>query len=360
MRLNLVHIVIALTVVVPRASAQDLSLVQRIGVVEGDPNYIFARPGGVRELTDGLILVLEGSDSQFRIYSADGSYVRAFGGRGGGPGEFMTPTGIIKRDSVLEISDPTLRRVTRYTISGRYVDDRAMPDWPITGYSSLNPLRYGYALTASNPRFGSSGVDLDIAVQLLREDNPSVDTLLVYRSDLVLYRYDARNLFPAAARVGSAGAWSASGDTLVVTLNAERGIVIWSWVDRTGLREWRRSNLRWSPDRITDSDREDLERLIRDTQRTVPNGPLEMVVPQTWGRVGRMIIANDGTAWINLTDRFQTTNNWLLVPPGSTETTRVTLPERMTLHSVTDDLLYGIERDANDVPFVAVYRMHRD
>ncbi len=60
----------------------------RIGQVSGDPNYVLRQvfTGGFTRA--GEIVVFDGATGQVRMYSTQGRFVRAFGGRGGGPGQF--------------------------------------------------------------------------------------------------------------------------------------------------------------------------------------------------------------------------------------------------------------------------------
>ena len=347
---------LCMIVLARESAAQAIEFVRRIGVVDGDPNYVFARPGQIRELPDGNILVIEALDAQLRIYDAEGRFVRSFGGRGAGPGEFLMPFGIIARDSLLEIIDASLRRITTYTVSGRYVTDRPLPAWPVSALSTVRPLQYGFAITAANARYGSGGVFLDVNVQLLRENDARVDTLLTYPSGVVVRR-DGSNVRSTTPRLGEGGAWASSGDSMVVVMDALRGVVTWYWVDRGGLREWRRSDLRWRPETVSRADRAEIEDRVRSTQPELRAASLDLIMPDSWGRVSRMVVAGDGTAWLNLTARLERTNDWLLIAPGGRETRRVALPERFSLWSVAGDRLYGVERGEDDVPFVVIYRL---
>lgn len=59
----------------------------RIGSVD-DPDYGFSRPGALEVDADGNVYVLELQDREIRVYSPDGTLLRRFGGEGDGPGEF--------------------------------------------------------------------------------------------------------------------------------------------------------------------------------------------------------------------------------------------------------------------------------
>jgi hypothetical protein len=59
-----------------------------IGEADGDAPYLLDRVEGATRLPDGRIVVADGGSNQLRFYDAAGTYLRAVGGSGGGPGEF--------------------------------------------------------------------------------------------------------------------------------------------------------------------------------------------------------------------------------------------------------------------------------
>src|SRR5687768_2791330 len=84
MLLGLFAVVIGTVGLAAQQPREDL----RIGRVGGDPNYLMqqVRTGGVTRA--GEIVIFDGGTGQVRVYSAQGRFVRAFGGRGSGPGQF--------------------------------------------------------------------------------------------------------------------------------------------------------------------------------------------------------------------------------------------------------------------------------
>ncbi len=59
-----------------------------IGVVEGDEHYTFQDVTGVLPLPSGDVVVADGGAGELTRYAADGTFVRRWGRRGQGPGEF--------------------------------------------------------------------------------------------------------------------------------------------------------------------------------------------------------------------------------------------------------------------------------
>ena len=92
-----------------------------IGVLEGEPQYAFSEVSGAARLSDGRIAVLDGGASEIRMYSRQGKFIEAAGGRGGGPGEFRTsPQQLVATagDTLLVLAG----EVSRFTGNLSYVD----------------------------------------------------------------------------------------------------------------------------------------------------------------------------------------------------------------------------------------------
>lgn len=76
-----------------------------IGVVEGDEAHQLYHVVGSVRLADGRVVVANGGSSELRFFDANGRFIRAVGGRGGGPGEFAWLTGLYGHgsDSLLAV-----------------------------------------------------------------------------------------------------------------------------------------------------------------------------------------------------------------------------------------------------------------
>jgi hypothetical protein len=60
----------------------------QIGVLEGDPDYLFQDIASTLRLPSGQIAVSDAGALEVSVYSAEGTFLRRWGGRGEGPGEF--------------------------------------------------------------------------------------------------------------------------------------------------------------------------------------------------------------------------------------------------------------------------------
>ncbi|HET7461920.1 MAG TPA: hypothetical protein VFJ82_11760 [Longimicrobium sp.] len=94
----------------------------RIGVAEGDPDYVLYRVAAGVRLDDGRIVVANGGGGELRVYDAAGRFVRRFGREGRGPGEFesLAWVGRLPGDTLVAW-DGGLLRWSVFTADGRLV-----------------------------------------------------------------------------------------------------------------------------------------------------------------------------------------------------------------------------------------------
>ncbi len=90
-----------------------------IGVVDGAPEYMFGSVRDVLESRDGSVLVVDFQAFAVRQYDATGAYLRTFGRKGQGPGEYTIPgtVGVLPDGRVL-LLDAGNARVNVYAPDG--------------------------------------------------------------------------------------------------------------------------------------------------------------------------------------------------------------------------------------------------
>jgi glucose/arabinose dehydrogenase len=64
------------------------------------------------------------------VFATDGTFLRAFGGYGSGPGQLIEPVGIaIGPDGNVYVADSGNGRINTYTRDGQFLSSQVIPDW---------------------------------------------------------------------------------------------------------------------------------------------------------------------------------------------------------------------------------------
>lgn len=108
------------------ARSADIAIteVARVGVLEGDADYMFGRISFVSALGSGGVVVADYQLEQIRVYDADGRYVGDIGSAGEGPGEYERVRGmrLLPDGQLVTLSAPA--RVTFFDVATReYISD---------------------------------------------------------------------------------------------------------------------------------------------------------------------------------------------------------------------------------------------
>jgi 6-bladed beta-propeller len=92
-----------------------------IGRTEGDENYLFAQIASVLRLPDGTVAVSDGGTSRISIYDQQGSFLRSWGSKGEGPGEFRKLSRLYPKgsDSIMA-ADRSTNRVASFSLDGGF------------------------------------------------------------------------------------------------------------------------------------------------------------------------------------------------------------------------------------------------
>jgi hypothetical protein len=102
-----------------------LTRILTIGSLEGPQEYTFSGITDVELGPDGSVYVIDPNAHQVSVYDSTGSYRRAIGRAGAGPGEFVAPTEVAIIGDSLAVFDQSLLRVSVFSTEGKYA--RAFP-----------------------------------------------------------------------------------------------------------------------------------------------------------------------------------------------------------------------------------------
>ncbi len=108
-----------------------LEEVLRIGVAEGDDEFMLAGIGGLAVAPDGRIFVLSPGEDRVRAYNADGTWSHWIARPGQGPGELDLASSLsLGSDGNLWVSNVRRLRMSIYTPDGEHVRDIPFPGAP--------------------------------------------------------------------------------------------------------------------------------------------------------------------------------------------------------------------------------------
>jgi hypothetical protein len=115
-----------------------------IGVVEGDANYSFAAVAGALRLDDGSVVVADEGNTRISVFGSDGVFVRSWGSRGEGPGEFRTLSRVYRlaADSIMA-ADLATSRLTVFDLAGTRARELAGFDLSRDSTFQLDSWLYG-------------------------------------------------------------------------------------------------------------------------------------------------------------------------------------------------------------------------
>jgi len=86
----------------PEEKSVQIKFLFKIGVEDGDENYVFGSASFIGVDQENNIYVLDMTNCRVMVYNCTGHFLRSFGNKGRGPGEFLTPhPGAINHDTLV-------------------------------------------------------------------------------------------------------------------------------------------------------------------------------------------------------------------------------------------------------------------
>jgi hypothetical protein len=96
---------------------EDLS----IGNEDDDENYLLVNPVEIESDEEGNIFILDYRECLIKKFDPQGRFIRQFGRRGQGPGEFQNPYSmVISHRNKIYVGDPGLNKIEEFSLNGEY------------------------------------------------------------------------------------------------------------------------------------------------------------------------------------------------------------------------------------------------
>lgn len=341
----------------------------RIGSVD-DPDYIFNPITHMALSPHGLLYTVHAGEGTVRRWPADGAPAGSLGGMGEGPGEFRYPYGLGFFGDSLWVWDLLAIRVSYFDLEGAFlgsVSVRSHPggvnDPPVR---PVAPLRDG-TFMGLTPHGSSS-----VARGTLRE-SPFVRMDADGRR---LARIWTQPLEPHEVFAGSSAS-QPFGDTYLSGFGT-RGLLV---VERrvwtgTGDPAIRVSEIGFDGDTIFTAavpydpvplTAERFDSVVRAWAGDGAEAGIReaMFRPSYLPAVSHLIGGRDGTIWLRRFDPVEVAagesmREWWVLDSEGSPLARALTPVDLVVKLITDEMIWGVERDELDVEYIVRYRLMRD
>ena len=340
-----------------------------IGLVEGDPNYMFERISLALRLEDGTFVVGERGANEIRLFDAAGVYIRTLGGNGEGPGEFGLLYEVWARGDTIWASDNLLRRVSVFERGGDVLETIRVEAAPGRGSGSATSHFADGTLLVLN---ASSGT--------IRFRNGDVVAGAVWSLDRYSrggrfmneisplqassrWDHDIQGIASAMYLPFSVGTppFAASGEDVYAGTGTEASIERWN---NDGVLS---HVVRWTiPERrVSDEDKSRYRQAYSVAPRHIDAAAWarylrETPFPERMPLYGRFLVDAERNLWA---ERFRPSweeqSSWYVFDEQGAWLGEVDTPPGLHIFEIGADYVIGLRRDALDVPFVVMVPLDR-
>lgn len=335
----------------------------RIGSVD-DPDYIFNPVLRMALGPDALLYTAHAGEATIRRWTMDGALAGSVGRKGEGPGEFQVPYQVGFFGDSLWVWDVATGRVSYFDQLGEFLGSvaaRADVSWEVGPVHPIAPLRDGTFMWMRRPPFSSSGPATPEAIPFAKIDADGRRLALIWEQpwephddagqpfgDAHLSGLGRRGLLVVDRRV-----WTGTGDPAIrVSEIGFDGDTIFTAAvpyDPVPLTAERFDSVvrAWAGDGAEAGIREAMFR------------------PSYLPAVSHLIGGRDGTIWLRRFDPVEVAagesmREWWVLDSEGSPLARALTPVDLVVKLITDEMIWGVERDELDVEYIVRYRLMRE
>lgn len=318
------------------------------------------------------------------LFDSSGNLVRRIGRQGSGPGEFSQGNGIVTlSDTGIAFLDSQNARVSFFSANGDFRTSFTVP----SGFSTSNGLITDKSGTLYLRRPVTPSREGEILGRMglvrLNADGSFADSLLpvdmqVQRETYVAVSENGNSRSATSSSFAPNYFWDWHPDGFFVTAHGGRYEII---LERKGAKPVviRRTAV---PVPILSEERNaEKESITWNMRRTQPNwawnGP---EIPETKAPLGGILAARDGNIWVRVptpseripdselapqrengppVNRFRSSHTYEVFSSDGRFLGRVPLPPKTSLMQADGEYLWGIMRDADEIPSIVRFRLSR-
>ena len=204
-------------------TVRELVFVDSIGVELGDSNYVFGSIESSSHSVDGNILILDRPACCTREYTPEGEFVRSFGRRGTGPGEFVNPLSMTRlSDGRIAVMDLQTGGIHTFFPDGEWQSlSAAINSEPVLNMTATDSCRYVALLTAFDAVDGQIVMTTEVGRFEIDETEPS----LVYWENTLPVTFDDFTLIIEEGYLARVCASNFDGIVFIASRNTEEYLV---------------------------------------------------------------------------------------------------------------------------------------
>ncbi len=375
-------VILTLFVALPvvRAHAQAPWRVDAAPVLDVSSNgksgtITFSRVSAATRLSNGIIVIGDADDNTLHFFSATGTPLKDVGRAGGGPGEFrhVTWVGRCGGDS-LHVWDMMQQRVSVFAPTGAYARQYAIPSDTTsraTPFLTLACSSRGVIAYQAQPGMPKTRPVVRDPAHPTREERviPTMADVFAATTTGQIVRRLGERSGGAVYVIGGGGFPLPLAATTYVAIAGDRIFV--------GTADSTSTVVAYAPDGTPTTLKLDIPArpttaaqrsraatamasMAPSSLRTLAEDSLRVApMPATLPPYSGLFGDSDGVLWVELTVPGDLSTRLRAVDASGRTLGEVSLPPDVTVWEIGHDYLLGAYDDADDVPHLAMYRLHR-
>lgn len=344
----------------------------RIGGASGQGPTELAGVLGVARLSDGRVVIADGGSTELRVFSPTGTFIRAIGRKGSGPGEFDGIQNMLRSADTLVVQDRQ-SRLQIYTPDGKLLRSYARPLFPGHGVPSWpGVLNDGSGVVQGTDPTPESTADQVTQTASLGIKTPTGTEARAF-TQIPVFERVKRNGRSVALFLGAVSRVAVMGPRLCSGYSIRWEIQCF---DRTG-KLISRTTRDVKPGKVTSADIDEFKKAYAAVNKALDAEKLRTALDnlsfaEERSAFGRFVPSSLGEVWVGefvvlesiIPGRRGTAipprpTTWSVIGPDGSWVADAVLPARFSLLDAGRDYVAGIELDDDDVESVVVYRLKR-
>jgi hypothetical protein len=338
-----------------------------IGLLEGEEAYQLSRVQGLVRLSDGRIVIANGGTNQIRFFDAGGTFLRAAGREGEGPGEFraLGRLTVLPGDTIAAW-DWNLRRMSLFDSSGVFARSFVL-DFPAGFPVPIGRFPDGAWLCDRGfvfaPDEDGSEVVRDTMPYLVFEPGGGLrDSIGRFPGPEWYVRSQGSNAFATSLPFGRTTEAAVTGDRFFAGHNDRWEVVRYTPAGVADLV----LRVEWSPAAVTGGDveryqTERLEHTEASFRQQAERNLAEMPYPGTFPAFADLMADLEGDLWVlDYARPGDERRSWTVFSRDGRALGKVETPPGLRLMEIGRDHVLGVWQDDLDVEHVRMYRLDRE